>query len=168
MFRSRLVGGLCVAAMVWVSSPAMSAAQGGADPQTLVSRFRDTINLAKIKLLELNSKKGSEKTAGKREALERLSRAWILLSRIPADVQESEDLGEPKRFVEDNLKDLGTDPRIRKIKDATLVKGIKVFRTGNLSDALMAFEELRMLDPTDKATAFLVRHINQRLDEEAE
>ena len=145
-----------------------ASAQGGADPQTLVNQFRDTINLAKIKLLELSGKKGAAKTAGKREALELLSRSWIMLQRIPAGVQESEQLGEARRFVEDNLKDLGTDPRIRKVKDTTLLKGIQVFRAGNLSEALMLFEELRMMDPTDPAISFLVRHINKRLDEESE
>lgn len=149
-------------------APAAARAQTGADPATVVNQFRDTLNLAKIKLLELDSKRGSAKTTAKREALELLSRAWIMLQRIPADVQESEDLLESTRAVEDNLKDLGSDPRIKRIKDDTLVKGIKLYREGSLSDALMLFEELRMMDPTDTAVSFLVRYINQKLDEEAE
>ena len=157
-----------VAISVAVGAPRAASAQAGADPMTVVNQFRDTLNLAKIKLLELDNKRGSAKTAAKREALELLSRAWIMLQRIPEDVQESEDLEESARTVEDNLKELGADPRIKRIKDKTLVQGIKLYREGTLSDALMLFEELRMMDPTDTAVSFLVRYINQKLDEEAE
>ncbi len=134
----------------------------------MVVQFRDTLNQAKISLIDIQGKKGAEKTNAKREVLGLLSKAWILLQRIPSGVQEGEQLGEDKRFVEDNLKDLGTDPRIKRIKDATLLSGIQVFRAGNLSEALMKFEELRMMDPTDPAISFMVRHINRKLDEESE
>jgi membrane peptidoglycan carboxypeptidase len=163
--RSRVVRGVIAATML-VALSAGSALADGLDPQTLVNPFRDTINTAKLTLLELNQKKGAQKTQGKREALELLSRAWIMLQRIPAAVQEAESLSEDRRFVENNLKDLGTDPRIRKIKDSTLLKGIQVYRAGNLSEALILFEELRMIDPTDPGVSFLVRHINRRLDDE--
>ena len=134
----------------------------------MVVQFRDTLNQAKISLIDAQTKKGAEKTNAKREVLALLSKAWILLQRIPTGVQEGEQLGEDKRFVEDNLKDLGTDPRIRRIKDKTLLSGIQVFRAGNMSEALMKFEELRMMDPADPAISFMVRHINRKLDEESE
>ena len=138
------------------------------DPQTIVVQFRDTLNQAKISLIDIQNKRGAEKTNAKREVLGLLSKGWILLQRIPPSVQEAESLGEDQRFVEDNLKELGTDPRIRRIKDTTLLSGIQVLRAGNLSEALMKFEELRMMDPTDPAGSFMVRHINRRLDEESE
>lgn len=162
----RIAGAL---ALAWALAAAPRAARAdGADPQTMVVQFKDTLNQAKISLIDANAKKGPEKTHAKREVLSLLSKAWILLQRIPAGVQDQEQLGEDKRFVEDNLKDLGTDPRIRNIKDTTLLAGIQVLRAGNLSEALMKFEELRMVDPTDPAVSFVVRHINRRLDEEGE
>ena len=134
----------------------------------MVVQFRDTLNQAKISLIDIQNKRGAEKTNAKREVLGLLSKGWILLRRIPPSIQEAESLGEDQRFVEDNLKELGTDPRIRRIKDTTLLSGIQVLRAGNLSEALMKFEELRMMDPTDPAVSFMVRHINRRLDEESE
>ncbi len=134
----------------------------------MVVQFKDTLTQAKINLIDVQNKKGAAKTNAKREVLGLLSKAWILLQRIPSAVQEEEQLGEDMRFVEDNLKDLGTDPRIRRIKDSTLLSGIQVFRAGNLSEALMKFDELRMMDPTDPAISFMVRHINRRLYEESE
>jgi len=147
-------------------APGLAGAQGGPDPLTVVNQFRETLNLAKMELAQLNDKRGSEKTAAKRGALELLSRAWIILHRIPENVRDDEDLGEAQRFVEDNLQELGSDPRIRRVRDDTLEKGIQLFRQSNLSEALMMFEELRMLDPRDQAIAFLVKHINKKLDEE--
>ena len=147
-------------------APGLAGAQGGPDPLTVVNQFRETLNLAKMELTQLDDKRGSEKTAAKRGALELLSRAWIILQRVPESVRDDEGLGEPGRFVEDNLQELGSDSRIRRMRDDTLQKGIQLFREGNLSEALMMFEELRMMDPRDPAIAFLVKHINKKLDEE--
>ena len=108
MKRARIPSraGASIAALAFLLSPIPAQAEG-ADPQTMVVQFKDTLNQAKLSLIDVSSKKGSDKTNAKREVLGLLSKAWILLQRIPATVQDKEQLDEDKRFVEDNLKDLG-------------------------------------------------------------
>jgi len=166
VIKSRVLVFVPLALFLMAPTVGVRYAHADDDAQAHVNSFRDAVNVAKIKLLGLNKKRGSEKTLGKREALELLSRAYIILQKIPAAVQEAEELGEARSFVENNLKDLGTDQQIKRLKDSTLLKAIQVYRAGNTEEALILFEELRGLDPTDRAVSFLVRHINKRLDDE--
>ncbi len=132
-----------------------------------VSQFRENIDQARLILQGISKeRKRSKRLRAKREAMERLSRAYIILERIPAKVQEEEDITESRRYMETQLKELGADPQIKKAKDNILAKAIQLYKAGNLSEALGLFEELRLMDPANKAVTFLVRHIGKKLDED--
>ena len=152
-----------------VGLPRPAAAQEDEMMAEYVNQFRENIDQVRIILHDIEREKSRTKLLRrKREALERLSRAFIILQRIPAKVQDTEDLEEARRYMDTNLKELGADPDIKKAKDNILAKAIEVFRKGQLSEALELFEELRLMDPANPGVTFLVRHIGKKLDEQEE
>ena len=162
--------GVLVLATLLVLAPQGARAQDDQDDEMMgefVSQFRENIDQARIILHDVDKERSaSKRLRRKREALERLSRAFIILQRIPAKVQEEEDLADSRRYLDTNLKGLGSDPQIQKAKDNILAKAVDVYRAGNLSEALGLFEELRLMDPANPGVTFLVRHIGKKLDEE--
>lgn len=149
--------------------PTTAAAQDDEMMAEYVNQFRENIDQVRIILHDIDRERSRTKLLRrKREALERLSRAFIILQRIPAKVQEAEDLDEARRYMDTNLKELGADPDIKKAKDNILAKAIEVYRAGQLSEALGLFEELRLMDPANPGVSFLVGHIGKKLDEQEE
>lgn len=147
-------------------APATARAEGDEMMGEFVAQFRENIDQVRIILQDIDKEKtASGKLTGKRDALERLSRAYIILQRIPAKTQEAEELGEARRYMDSTLKDLGADPMIKKAKDNILAKAIESYRAGNLAEALGLFEELRLMDPANPGVTFLVRQIGKKLDE---
>jgi len=161
-----LVAGLALALLL---PPSAGRAENDEMMDEFVAQFRENIDQVRIILQDIDKEKSKDKKlAGRRDALERLSRAYIILQRIPAKVQESEDLGEARRYMDSTLKDLGADPLIKKAKDTILAKAIESYRAGNLQESLGLFEELRLMDPANPSVTFLVRHIGKKLDEAGE
>jgi len=148
-------------------SPAEVRAEGDEMMAEFVAQFRENIDQVRIILADVGKEKNAgKKLAGKRDALERLSRAYIILQRVPAKTQDAEDLGEARRYMESSLKDLGADPTIKKAKDNILAGAVKAYRGGNLQESLGLFEELRLMDPANPGVTFMVRHLGQKVEEE--
>ncbi len=157
------------ATLLWLGAPSPAAAEDDDMMSEYVTQFRENIDQVRIILHDIDKERAAAKRLRrKREALERLSRAYIILQRIPAKVQDAEDMGEARRYMDNNLKDLGADPQIAKAREQILAKAIQVYRAGKLSEALGLFEELRLMDPASPGVTLLVREIGRRLDQQEE
>lgn len=164
--RVQLLLASAALALALLVGPSSAQAQDE-DMSEFVTPFRDNIEQARVIMDGIPRERSKrKKLRRKREALERLSRAYIILQRIPAKVQDAEDLGEDRRLMDSNLKSLGADSQIKKAKDNILAKGIQLYRAGKISESLGMFEELRLMDPSHRGVTFLVRHLNKKLDEE--
>ena len=147
---------------------AETRAQDDEEQETFLNQIKENITQARVLLMDLERRKGSERSKKMREALDMLSRAYILIDRLPSSVTEQEEVVEMQRFAEKNIRSLGSSAEIVRAKEDLLERAISLYRLGNIGEALILFEELRMLNPMDKSISFLIKQLGKKLDASAD